>query len=157
MNIIFMGTPAFAVPVLEMLNTHHIVKAVFTAPSKKAGRSRKETDSPIYDIAIKLDLPILQPVSLNSENVHSVILESQVDVVIVAAYGLFIPERLLDIPTFGCWNIHPSLLPKYRGPSPVITSILNRDITTGVSLMKLDKNMDSGPIIAQQTLSLIHI
>ena len=151
MNIIFMGTPDFAIPVLERLHKHHAIPAVFTAPSKRTGRSQVMTNSPVQQWAQSYDIPVYTPKSLRLPDVQELIESIEPDLVVVAAYGLFIPDTILTLPRLGCWNIHPSLLPKLRGPSPVVTSILQRDIVTGVSIMKLDQNMDSGPILAQHS------
>ena len=151
MNIIFMGTPDFAVPVLEKLYRAHDVSAVFTAPSSKAGRSQKLKHTPVHECAVDLGIPLYHPTSLKTDEVASVIKHLNPEVIVVAAYGLFIPSNILEYPRLGCWNIHPSLLPKLRGASTVVTSILNRDATTVVSVIRLDANMDSGPILSQRS------
>tara|TARA_A100001037_G_scaffold306670_1_gene353867 strand:- start:6863 stop:7795 length:933 start_codon:yes stop_codon:yes gene_type:complete len=154
MNIIFMGTPDFAIPVLDELYQEHQISAVFTAPSKKAGRSQQLTHPPVYQHADILGIPVHQPHTLNNPQTIAVITELKPDVIVVAAYGQFIPSKILTLPPLGCWNIHPSLLPLHRGPSPVVTTIVNRDITTGVTIIKLDDKMDSGPILDQVSYDL---
>lgn len=145
-----MGTPDFAVPVLSgLLEAGHDVVAVYSRPDRPAGRGRRVAPTPTKRFARECGLRVCQPESLRSEAVRTELASLSPEVVVVAAYGLFLPTRVLEIPPLGCLNIHPSLLPCYRGPSPVGSAILNGDDVTGVTIMKLDEGMDSGPILAQ--------
>ena len=152
LKVVFMGTPAFAVPALDALSDAGCdIVGVFTQPDRRAGRGRRLTAPPVKQAAIERGLPVSQPASLRRDaDARSHIASLKPDVIVVVAYGLFLPADTLAAPPLGALNIHPSLLPKYRGPSPVATAILEGDATTGVTLMQLDEGMDSGPIIAQR-------
>ena len=152
MRIVFMGTPEFAVPVLEKLcaAAGPEVVAVYTPPDRPKGRGRGIEFSPVKAAASSLGLPVLQPNSFRSSEARDDLAKYEPDVIVVAAYGKLLPTGVLDLPGHGCLNIHPSLLPRYRGPSPVVTAILDGVSTTGVSLMLLDEGMDTGPVIAQR-------
>jgi|TARA_B100002003_G_scaffold237301_1_gene254219 methionyl-tRNA formyltransferase len=152
LRVIFMGTPYFALPALSgLVDAGHEVVAVFTRPDRRAGRGRRAAIPPIKAYAEERGLPISQPVSLRRDKeAREQIASLAPDVIVVAAYGAFLPDDTLAVPRFGCLNIHPSLLPRHRGPSPVPSAILDGDEETGVSLMKLDSGMDSGPILAQR-------
>jgi len=156
MRLVFMGTPTFAVPVLAGLTDLDgcEVVAVYTPPDRPAGRGRKAQSSPVKDYAVENGLPVIQPVNFRSEEVLAELAAFQPDAIIVAAYGKLLPKPVLDLPPLGCLNIHPSLLPRHRGPSPVATTILNRDGVTGVTIMLLDEGMDTGPLIAQHEFFL---
>ena len=146
-----MGTPAFAVPALRgLVEAGHAVVAVYTQPDRAAGRGRKLTASPVKVWAQERGLDILQPASLRSPEAAEQLQTLRPDVLAVAAYGLLLPQRILEIPAKGALNIHPSLLPMYRGPSPIAAAILAGEETTGVTIMALDAGMDSGPILAQR-------
>ena len=147
MRIVFMGTPEFAVPSLEHLILNQFrVAAVYTQPDKPAGRGRSTVPSPVKRAALTLALPVLQPVSLKDKDAVAQLAGFSPDVIVVAAYGQILPQSVLDIPEYGCINIHPSLLPKYRGASPVAAAILSGDDFTGVSIMLLDRGLDTGPV-----------
>ena len=156
MRIVFMGTPHFAIPVLDALASSETVQVcgVFTPPDKPGGRGRQVVPPPVKLRAIELGLAVHQPPTLRSDGARALLSELRPDIIVVAAYGRFLPSPVLELPPYGCLNLHPSLLPKHRGPSPVVTTILEGDLTTGVSLMLLDEGMDTGPIIAQQVHSL---
>ncbi len=146
-----MGTPDFAVPVLiRLVEAGHDVVAVYSQPDRPSGRGRKLVATPAKRIAGERGIEVRQPKSLRSEDECAALAALGPDVVVVAAYGIFLPPEALEIPPLGCLNIHPSLLPKYRGPSPVVSSILNGDEETGVTIMKLDEGMDSGPVVVQK-------
>ncbi|MBC8280843.1 MAG: methionyl-tRNA formyltransferase [Chloroflexi bacterium] len=151
MRIVFMGTPSFAVPVLASLMTisDSQLVGVYTPPDRPAGRGRQPQASPVKEHALEHDLPIFQPVNFRSQEVQDELAALKPDVIVVAAYGKLLPKPVLDLAPLGCLNIHPSILPRYRGPSPVVTSILNGDLITGVTIMLLDEGMDTGPLIAQ--------
>ena len=152
MRVAFMGTPQYAVPVLERLMSLGgcQVVAVYTPPDRPRGRGREVECSPVKQAAMTMGLPVLQPQSFRSPEAQAELAALAPDVIVVAAYGRLLPPPVLEGPHHGCLNIHPSLLPKYRGPSPVVTAILDGAATTGVSLMLLDEGMDTGPIVAQQ-------
>ena len=151
MRLVFMGTPTFAVPVLAGLHALDgtEVVGVYTPPDRPAGRGRRSQSSPVKDFAGEQGLPVFQPASLRPAEVQAGLEELKPDVIVVAAYGKFLPPPVLELPPLGCLNIHPSLLPRHRGPSPVATTILEGDQITGVTLMLLDQGMDTGPVIAR--------
>jgi methionyl-tRNA formyltransferase len=152
MRIVFMGTPYFVVPVLDALvdSQDADVVGVYTPPDRPRGRGRSPEMPPVKARTLSLGLPVYQPATLRSAQVQEELASLQPDVIVVAAYGKILPSRLLDLPPHGCLNLHPSLLPQHRGPSPVVTTILEGDSITGVTLMRLDQGMDTGPIIAQR-------
>ena len=152
LRLVFMGTPEFAVPALGVLqDAGHDVVGVYTQPDRRSGRGRRLTAPPVKEFAEGRGLPVFQPASLREDaEARQRIAELAPDAIIVAAYGLFLPEDTLAVPRLGCLNIHPSLLPRHRGPSPVATAILEGDEATGVTIMLLDEGMDTGPILAQR-------
>ena len=156
MRLVFMGTPIFAVPVLaSLLNIEDSsIVGVYTPPDRPAGRGRKSQGSPVKEFAEENRLPVYQPNNFRKEEDQAELAGLKPDAIIVAAYGKLLPKPVLDLPSFGCLNIHPSLLPRHRGPSPVATSILNGDLVTGVTIMLLDEGMDTGPLIAQHEFFL---
>ncbi len=148
-KIIFIGTSKFAVPILEnLVKDNYQILAVVTATDKPIGRKQKITPPPIKKTALKHKLEILQPKKIADCELR--VKDYNPDLIIVAAYGQIIPKNILEIAQLGSLNIHPSLLPKYRGPSPIQTAILNGEKTTGITLMLMDEKMDHGPIIAQK-------
>lgn len=155
LRIVFMGTPAFAVkPLSALLARGHELVGVYTRPDRRAGRGRRPAPPPVKTFAQKRGIPVFQPETL-SPDAAAQLAALAPDAVIVAAYGVFLPKAALDLPRLGCLNIHPSLLPKHRGASPVATSILEGDQTTGVSVMLLDEGMDTGPILAQRRTDIL--
>ena len=150
-----MGTPDFAVPVLSrLMEAGHEIAAVYSQPDRPAGRGRKLVPTPTKRFAEEYGIEVRQPKSLRSEAECAGLASLSPEVVVVAAYGLFLPPEALEIPPLGCLNIHPSLLPRYRGPSPVVSAIINGGDETGVTIMKLDEGMDSGPILAQKQVPI---
>lgn len=150
-----MGTPIFVVPVLgALLEAGHEIVGIFCRPDRPIGRGQQVSPNPIKRYAMDHGLSIFQPNSLKSEEVQRKIFELKPNVVVVAAYGRHIPNTILNLPEYGCLNIHPSLLPKYRGPSPVSTAILAGDNTTGVTVMKVTEIMDAGPVIASREMPI---
>lgn len=147
-KIIFFGTSDFAVPVLETLikNKYQII-AVVTQPDREAGRGYEKNISPIKETALKYELKILQPEIIKDTEFIKTLEEASPELNIVCSYGKIIPKEIIEIPKYKTLNIHPSLLPKYRGPSPIQTAILNGDKETGITIMLMDKEMDHGPII----------
>ena len=156
MRLVFMGTPIFVTPVLEaLLNARGIeVVGVYTPPDRPRGRGLSPACSPVKEFATGRGLPVLQPTSFRSEKVQRDLAGLRPDAIVVAAYGKLLPQPVLDLAAGGCLNLHPSMLPRYRGASPVATAILDGVETTGVTLMLLDEGMDTGPIISQKELHL---
>ncbi len=155
MRVVFMGTPEFSVLPLEhlILNQYQVV-AVFTQPDKLAGRGRSPASSPVKRTALDWKLPVVQPVSLKGKEVVEQLAGLHPDVIVVAAFGQILPQSVLDIPGYGCINIHPSLLPRFRGASPVAAAILAGDEFTGVSIMVVDEGLDTGPILARAQIPI---
>lgn len=152
-KIIFMGTSQFAVPILEaLIKNKYQIGLVITAPDKPVGRQHKLTPPPVKQIALKHKLSVSQPVKVS--DCQPQISDLSPDLIIVAAYGQIIPKSILDIPRKDTLNIHPSLLPKYRGPSPIQTAILNNEKSTGLTIMLMNEKMDQGPIIAQKQIAI---
>ncbi|MBI5448066.1 MAG: methionyl-tRNA formyltransferase [Gammaproteobacteria bacterium] len=148
MKIIFAGTPAFSVPTLEaLLGAGHSIKLVLTQPDRPTGRGQKVQFSPVKSLALKHGLPILQPSSLKSPDIQALLKQQQADVMVVIAYGLLLPEAVLTLPLHGCINVHASLLPRWRGAAPISYAILAGDQETGVTIMKMDKGLDTGDMI----------
>jgi len=146
LKIVFLGTPEFALPALErLINSEYKPSAVFCAPDKPVGRKQVLTPPPTKTLAQKLDIPIYQPA--NSNELAETIKSIPVDLIVSAAYGLILPKEVLEAPKFGCLNLHPSLLPKYRGASPLQSTILNGDSETGVTIYQMDEKMDTGLIL----------
>jgi len=151
MRIVFMGTSEFAVPTLEYLaaSAHELV-AVYTQPDKQSGRGRALTQPPVKKVALRHDLLIRQPESVKETNTVDSLAQLYPDAIVVAAFGKILPDKVLSMPDFGCLNVHPSLLPRHRGPSPVQGAILAGDECAGVTIMLMDAGIDSGPILAQR-------
>lgn len=147
MNVVFMGTPDFAVPSLENIAKVHNVQAVFTQPDKPVGRKMILTPPDVKVCAEKLGIPVYQPVKLKNSDSYEIIKELNPDVIVVVAYGQILPENILNIPKYGCINVHGSLLPKYRGAAPIQWSVLNGDKVTGVTTMYMEKGLDTGDIL----------
>jgi len=151
----FFGTPHIATKVLDELEAEGLVPAlVVTAPDKPAGRGLALTPSPVKVWALERGIDVAQPTTLKDEDFIAELSNTQWDVFVVAMYAKILPKAVLDIPTHGVLNVHPSLLPKFRGPSPVLSSILSDERTTGVTIMKLTEGMDEGPIVAQARIEL---
>ena len=150
----FMGTPSFAVPILEsLIEDNYYIDYVYTQSGRPAGRGMKSKNSIIYDVAKKNNIEIRVPKKLDDEE-FSFLTERVVDIIIVAAYGLILPERILTIPKFGCLNVHGSLLPKWRGAAPIQRSIMAGDEKTGISFMVMEKGLDTGPVILQKEIKI---
>ena len=152
MKIIFAGTPDFAVPSLEAcLASGHRVCAVYTQPDRPAGRGRKLTPSPVKTRALANGLPVRQPESLRGPAEQSELAAFDADLMVVAAYGLILPARVLEIPRLGCINVHASLLPRWRGAAPIQRAILAGDTITGVTIMVVEPRLDSGPMLLKRS------
>ena len=154
-RVVFMGTPEFGVPALEqVIEDGYNVVAGYTQPDRPAGRGRTPVHSPVKGVALEHGLDVLQPSSLRGLGEAERLAELRPDVVVVAAYGLVLPQSMLDVPESGCLNIHPSLLPAYRGATPVPAAILARDGDTGVTIMLMDAGLDTGPVLSQFVLGI---
>ncbi|MCS7150035.1 MAG: methionyl-tRNA formyltransferase [Caldimicrobium sp.] len=151
---IFFGTPQFVIPVVELLFKEEDLLAVVTQPDKPRGRGLKSTPSPVKIWAMGKGLPVLEPLKLKDDGFLKDIKSLAPDLIVVFAYGKILPRELLEIPKEGCWNIHLSLLPKYRGASPVQWALLNGEEETGVTIMLMDEGMDTGPILLQKALTI---
>ena len=153
LRTIFMGAPEFAIPCLEhlILNRHEVV-AVYTQPDKPAGRGRYPVSTPEKKAAEAFNLPVIQPVNLRSADATAELAGFRPDVIVVAAFGQIMPQAVLDIPRHGCINVHFSLLPRFRGASPVSAAILAGDEFAGVSIMLMDRGLDTGPILTRAAI-----
>jgi len=150
MKIVFMGTPEFSVPVLDALCQHHEVVAVYCQPPRPAGRGKADRPSPVQVRAEVLGLPVRHPVSLRSIEVQHDFAALQPDVAVVVAYGLILPQAVLDMPLLGCLNIHASLLPRWRGAAPIHRAVMAGDAQTGVCIMQMEAGLDTGPVLLRE-------
>ncbi|MDL5367911.1 methionyl-tRNA formyltransferase [Xanthomonas sp. NCPPB 2654] len=150
MKIVFAGTPDFAVPSLRAAAQRHEVVAVYTQPDRPAGRGRGLTPSPVKLEAVARGIPVLQPDTLRSPDALQTLRALQPDLLVVVAYGLILPKAVLAIPTHGCWNVHASLLPRWRGAAPIQRAIEAGDSETGVCLMQMEAGLDTGPVLMSQ-------
>jgi methionyl-tRNA formyltransferase len=151
-----MGTPAFAVPPLKRLvESDHTVAAVVTQPDRPAGRGKQLTPPPVKEFALAHNLPVLQPEKLRGQKYDGILALYRPDIIVVVAYGKILPPEILALPRYGCLNIHASLLPKWRGASPIQHAIMNGDRVTGVTIMQMDEGMDTGPIVAQKQIEIL--
>ena len=165
LKIIFAGTPQFAAFALEALLTKgHAVVAVSTQPDRPAGRGMKLVASPVKQLAMQHELPVLQPTTLKSAEIQQQLADYRADIMVVAAYGLLLPTAVLQLPRYGCLNIHASLLPRWRGAAPIQRAILAGDEETGITIMQMDEGLDTGdmllksacPIEARDTAQTLH-
>ena len=154
MRIVFAGTPEFAVSSLRAAARHHEVVAVYTQPDRPAGRGRGLAPSPVKLEAVARGIPVYQPESLKDEAAQQQLRDLQPDLMVVVAYGLILPKAVLAIPTHGCWNVHASLLPRWRGAAPIQRAIQAGDATTGVCLMQMEAGLDTGPVLLHQELPI---
>ncbi|KAF1712101.1 methionyl-tRNA formyltransferase [Pseudoxanthomonas kalamensis DSM 18571] len=150
MKIVFAGTPDFAVPALRAAARLGEVVAVYTQPDRPAGRGRELTPSPVKREAIARGIPVLQPESLKGETSRQALRALAPDLMVVVAYGLILPRKVLEIPRHGCWNVHASLLPRWRGAAPIQRAIEAGDAETGVCLMQMEAGLDTGPVLLSQ-------
>lgn len=149
MKIVFMGTPDFASASLaELLKTDHEIVAVYTQPDRPSGRGNKLTPSAVKQLALEANIPVYQPLKARASEVISELAAMKPDVIIVVAYGQILPQAILDIPKYGCLNVHGSILPKYRGAAPIHWAILDGERETGVTIMQMDAGMDTGDILS---------
>jgi len=150
MRTVFMGSSDFSVPVLERLILgQHGVTAVYTQPDKPAGRGRALVASAVKGVALEHGIAVIQPSSFREPGAIEALARLCPDIIVVAAFGLILPQQVLAIPPFGCLNVHPSLLPRHRGPSPIQGAILAGDEWTGVSIMLMERGIDTGPVLSQ--------
>lgn len=165
MRIIFMGTPDFSVPVLDALVTAgHDIAAVYCQPPRPAGRGKKDRPTPVHARAAELGLEVRHPVSLKGREEQNAFAALKADVAVVVAYGLILPQAILDAPAQGCLNIHASLLPRWRGAAPIHRAIMAGDAETGICIMQMEAGLDTGPVLlreattigAQETTAQLH-
>ena len=155
MRIVFMGSPAYSIPALEaLLAASADVAGVYSQPDKPAGRGRAPQAPALKTFAREQGIDVFQPASLRKEPVQRELASLEPEMIVVAAYGKILPPEVLEIPKHGCVNIHPSLLPRHRGPSPVATAILQGDHVTGATIMILDEGMDTGPILTSRSVPI---
>jgi methionyl-tRNA formyltransferase len=155
LRIVFAGTPEFSVPALDALHAAgHDLLAVYTQPDRPAGRDQAVTASPVKERACALGLPIVQPATLRTTEAAEALAALEPDLMVVVAYGLVLPPAILGIPRLGCWNIHASLLPRWRGAAPIQRAILAGDATTGITIMQMDAGLDTGPMLLAQPLAI---
>lgn len=152
MRTVFFGTPDIAVPTLRAIEALHEVTAVVCQPDRPQGRSKRPVPPPVKVAAEKLGIPVHQPTKLNDGTFEAWLREQAPDVCTIAAYGRILKQPVLDIPPHGWLNVHPSLLPKYRGPSPIRSAVLNGDTVTGVSIMRLVLEMDAGDVLDRKSV-----
>ncbi len=157
LRIIFMGTPDFAVPALRALHkAGHTIAAVYCQPPKPSGRGQKVNKTPIHKVAEELSLEVRTPKSLRNEDAQKELSDFNADIIIVAAYGLILPQTVLDFPRYGCINIHGSLLPRWRGAAPIHRALLAGDAETGITIMQMDAGLDTGAMLIKGSLPITH-
>lgn len=155
MRIVFMGTPDFSVPVLKALvNAGHEIAAVYCQPPRPAGRGKKDRPTPVHSAAEAMGLSVRHPVSLKGEEEQAEFAELNADIAVVVAYGLILPQAILDAPTHGCLNIHASLLPRWRGAAPIHRAIMAGDTETGICIMQMDAGLDTGAVLLRQATDI---
>ena len=155
MRVIFMGTPDFSVPVLDaLIAAGHEIAAVYCQPPRPAGRGKKERPTPVHARALALGLDVRHPVSLKGADEQQAFAALNADVAVVVAYGLILPQIILDAPKRGCLNIHASLLPRWRGAAPIHRAILAGDAETGVCIMQMEAGLDTGPVLLREAITI---
>lgn len=155
MKIVFMGTPEFAVPCLQkIIDEGHEVLAVVTQPDKPKGRGKKLAMPPVKELALKYDIPVHQPLKAREESFVDTLKEMNPELIVVVAFGQILPKSILDIPKYGCVNVHASLLPRYRGAAPLNWVIINGEEKTGVTTMYMDEGLDTGDMILKSEIPL---
>jgi len=154
-NIVFAGTPDFAVPTLDrLIDAGRRPVAVYTQPDRPAGRGRRPRPSPVKQRAEQAGIPVLQPASLRTPDAQAELAALAPDLLVVVAYGLILPQAVLDIPRLGCVNVHASLLPRWRGAAPIQRALLAGDATTGVTIMQMEAGLDTGPMLARREIPI---
>ena len=155
LKLIFMGTPEFAIPALAgLLEAGHEVVAVYCQPPRPAGRGQKENPTPIHKFALEHNLKVYTPLSLKDAETQDIFKHHNADAAIVAAYGLLLPKQILEATKFGCLNIHPSLLPRWRGAAPIQRTIMAGDTETGVAIMQMNAGLDTGDILMEEKFTI---
>jgi methionyl-tRNA formyltransferase len=154
MRIVFAGTPEFAVPCLRAAAQKGEIVGVYTQPDRPAGRGRGLAPSPVKKEALLRGIPVLQPENFKAQVSKDALRALEADVMVVVAYGLILPQSVLDIPAFGCWNVHASLLPRWRGAAPIQRAIEAGDTETGICLMQMEKGLDTGPVLLSQSIAI---
>lgn len=155
LKVIFAGTPDFAVPALQaLIDSDHEVVAVYTQPDRHAGRGQHLVESPVKQLAKQHHITVCQPKTLRDDDAQKELSQWQADIMVVAAYGLILPQVVLDAPRLGCINIHGSLLPRWRGAAPIQRAILAGDQETGITMMQMDKGLDTGEMICSETCAI---
>lgn len=156
LRVVFAGTPDFAASYLEaLIHGGHEIVAVYTQPDRPAGRGKRLTASPVKQLATEHSLPVFQPHNLKDAAVQQELAALEPDVMVVVAYGLILPQSVLDIPRFGCLNIHASLLPRWRGAAPIQRAIEAGDAETGIAVMQMDAGLDTGPILMERRCPIL--
>ena len=151
LRVVFAGTPEFSVPCLEACRASGAqVVAAYTQPDRPAGRGRKLTPSPVKQAALAAGIPVEQPESLKSQEARDTLAAYRPDLMVVVAYGLILPRKVLALPRLGCWNVHASLLPRWRGAAPIQRAILAGDAESGVDLMQMEAGLDTGPVLLER-------
>lgn len=155
LNIVFAGTPDFAVPSLQaLIDSPHNLLAVYTQPDRPAGRGRKLSASPVKQLALAHGIPLKQPENFKTSEVRAELAALQPDLMVVVAYGLILPESVLAVPRLGCLNVHASLLPRWRGAAPIQRAILEGDAESGVTIMQMEAGLDTGPMLARLSCTI---
>ncbi|MBC7146048.1 MAG: methionyl-tRNA formyltransferase [Thioclava marina] len=154
MRVIFMGTPEFSVPVLEALAAEHDIVAVFSQPPRPAGRGKKDRPSPVHAKAAELGLEVRTPLNFKSAEDREAFAALDADIAVVVAYGLILPQAILDAPAKGCLNIHASLLPRWRGAAPIHRAIMAGDTETGICIMQMEAGLDTGPVLLREAIPI---
>ena len=148
LKVVFMGTPVFSIkPLQELINSRHSVEAVYTQPPRKSGRGMKKNNSPIHNLALENNITVLTPLNFNEKNITATLEELSPDIIVVSAYGIILPKEVLKLPRFGCFNIHASILPRWRGAAPIQRSMMAGDKQTGISFMLMDEGLDTGSVL----------
>lgn len=154
LRIIFMGTPDFAVPTLEALLKHHTVVGVVTQPDRPAGRKGELKAPPVKLLAAQAGIPVIQPEKLRQPEVFNQLEAWQADLIVVAAFGQILQERVLNLPRYGCLNVHASLLPRWRGAAPIQAALRAGDAETGITIMRMDAGLDTGPMLRKRAIAI---
>ena len=155
LKIVFMGTPNFSVnPLKALIESKHSLEAVYTQPPRKSGRGMKQNNSPVHNLALDNNIPVLTPLNFKEKNIIFALKEISPDIIIVSAYGIILPKDVLYLPRFGCLNIHASILPRWRGAAPIQRSMMAGDETTGISFMLMDEGLDTGPVLSKFEVSI---
>jgi methionyl-tRNA formyltransferase len=154
-SIVFMGSPEFALPTLRVLDSNYSITGVITQPDRPKGRGQSLTSPPVKELALELDLPVIQPRRLREPEAMAQLRAWQPGLIVVAAFGQILKPDVLDLPRFGCVNVHASLLPRWRGAAPIQAAILHGDAQTGVTIMHMDSGVDTGPILSQRAIPIL--